>query len=499
MKNAKNKWWGVKDYVLTLLLLTLHVIIVVAFCLLTVYLNGNGKQDFVDFFTNWSSFKTFSNLIVEMIILGGILYVYFALEEGDFLFRRKNSCMLFLILEISLVANYLVGRYLGPSSGGNIRIYARPVALAAILSLYLIGNRRSAIFVNIVTALTTFVMDLFTNSNVEFTIIFASLVLNFASGIIAVYALDGITKRFRIFLMGVCISLPTVVSAFALEFMSTTSISDGLKLILFSLGSGVLSVVLMVVILPFFEIVFNVVTDFRLSEITSTDYKYMKELREQAPGTFNHCLTVASLAENCAAAIGENILKARAAAYYHDLGKLKEPEFFAENQKGYNPLEELSPELATDIIRSHARVGSEFIKERNLPEFLSDVASEHHGTLPIKYFFAKAKKYTENEIDLKDFSYPGPKPQSKIAAIIMICDASEAKVRTMNDRSGEKVDKAIKDIIEERMELEQFTDCDITLKELEIIRQSIVQALAGVYHSRVKYPKLKIKKEDVDD
>ncbi len=419
------------------------------------------------------------------------------MEHGDFLIRRKNAFMILLTLELALLVNYLIGAYLPGEN--NESIFARPVALAALLALYLVENRRSAIFMNIIISLMTFIMDLFTGAQVDTTIIFASMVLNFTSGVIAVYALDGITNRFRIFISGIAISLPTVVCAIAIRFTDEVGVTESVKLMLYCFASGVFSVVLMMLLLPFFEVVFNVVTDFRLSEITSTNSKYMKELREQAPGTFNHCLTVASLAENCATAIGEKVLQARAAAYYHDLGKIKEPEFFAENQKGYNPHDELSPELSTDIIRSHARVGAEFIKERNLPEFLADVASEHHATLPIKYFYAKAKKYTENEIDIKEFSYAGPKPQTKIAAIIMICDACEAKVRTMTDRSAEKVDKAVKYIIEERMDLEQFTDCDITLKELEIIRESIVSTLAGVYHSRVKYPKLKIKKEDVDD
>ena len=496
MTNAKNKWWGVKDYVFTISLLVIHFFIVIGFCILTIYLNRNGKEGFTEFFNDTEKRRSFSNLVIQMIVLTGIVYLYFALEHGDFIFRKKNSTMLLLVLEISLVANYLVGRYLPGSN--NISIYARPAALCGLLSLYLIADRKSALFMNMISSLMIFVLDIFTNSNVEFTVI-ATLILNFSSGVVAIYILDGITNRLRIFASGFIISLPCVTCVLGLEFMNFVNVKDNFTLMLYCFGSGMVSVVLMVMLLPFFEIVFNVVTDFRLSEITSTNYKYMEELRQGAPGTYNHCLTVASLAENCAASIGENILKARAAAYYHDLGKLKEPEFFAENQKGHNPLEELSPELATDIIRSHARVGAEFIKQRNLPEFLSDVASQHHGTLPIKYFYAKAKKYTENEIDLKDFSYAGPKPQSKISAIIMICDASEAKVRTMSDRSGEKVDKAVKEIIEERMELEQFTDCDITLRELEIIRESIVTTLAGVYHSRVKYPKLKIKKEDVDD
>ena len=493
MQSEKNKTWQAKDYVVTLLLFALHVIVTIGFCVLTIYLNVSGKSAFLNYFKNKETISEFTNLIIEMVIITGVLYVYFAFEHGDFLVKRKNAFMILTLLQVSLVINYFLGKYI---INEDYSIYARPVALTAILSLYLIGNRRSAIFMNVISALMTFTMDMFTCAGLENKVLFAELILNFTVGVIAVYVLDGITNRFRIFLSGIFISFPVVLCVMCLEAPNNYTLLENFKIILFCVASGMLAVVLMMLLLPFFEGIFNIVTDFRLSEITSTQSKYMKELKEQAPGTFNHCITVATLAENCASSIGENALHARAAAYYHDLGKIKEPEFFAENQKGYNPHDELSPELSTDIIRSHARVGAEFIKERNLPEFLADVAFQHHGTLPIKYFYAKAKKYTENEVDIEDFSYPGPKPQTKIAAIIMICDACEAKVRTMVDRSGEKVDKAVKEIIEERMDLEQFTDCDITLKELEIIRESIVTTLAGVYHSRVKYPKLKIIKED---
>ena len=183
---------------------------------------------------------------------------------------------------------------------------------------------------------------------------------------------------------------------------------------------------------------------------------------------------------------------ARAAAYYHDMGKLKQPEYFAENQTDYNPHDELSPELSTDIIRSHTRDGHDIILKYHLPEVLADVAMEHHGTMPIRYFYAKASKFTEGELDVENFSYAGPKPQSKIAAIIMISDACEAVTRTLVEKTTENVEKAVKDIIGERMKYGQFDDCDLTMNDLDIIRQTLVASLAGMFHQRVTYPKLKI-------
>jgi putative nucleotidyltransferase with HDIG domain len=250
------------------------------------------------------------------------------------------------------------------------------------------------------------------------------------------------------------------------------------------------------VILPVFETLFNVVTDYRLSEITDHKFKVMRKLIEVAPGTFNHCLIVSNLAETCATAIGESSQIARAAAYYHDIGKIRNPDYFTENQQGTNPHNELTPELSAKIIMRHTADGAEILRRYRLPQILVDVAQEHQGTMPIRFFYVKASKMTDGELDIKNFSYPGPKPQSKIAAIIMIADSCEAKVRTLKDRSHENVDRAIKEIIEERMDMEQFSDCDLTLKDISIIRSSLVNALAGVYHDRVAYPKLKIGKKN---
>jgi hypothetical protein len=168
---------------------------------------------------------------------------------------------------------------------------------------------------------------------------------------------------------------------------------------------------------------------------------------------------------------------------------------FSENQAGYNMHNELSPELSVDIIRSHTKDGAALIRKNHLPEFFADVAIQHHGTLPIKYFYAKALKLSDGELDQRDYSYQGPVPKTKIAAIIMIADASEAASRSLSSRTPQKVEELVRKLIEERLELEQFADCDITMRELSIITHTIAQSLSGVYHSRVAYPKLKISKK----
>lgn len=191
-----------------------------------------------------------------------------------------------------------------------------------------------------------------------------------------------------------------------------------------------------------FEAVFNCITDYRLRELTDHDAPLMRELKDRAMGTFNHSIVVAHLAEACAIALDEDTALARAAAYYHDVGKLRQPEYFTENQAGYNPHNELSPELSVDIIRSHAKDGYDLIRSKHLPKLLADVAIQHHGTMPIKYFYAKALKMTDGELNIEDFSYPGPKPQTKVAAIIMISDASEGDLanaaRPLARKGGER-------------------------------------------------------------
>lgn len=485
--NEKYIKWEVKDYFKIAAIFAVQACVLIAVLFGVVALNFS-DGGLADFFAKRETAVYSVYCVLTVVLLLLIFFIYYYSEQRDFLRKPVNAVMLFSIFTVSALICFGVGVY---------KTYARPFALCALLSLLLI-DKRSAIFNNSVFCIFMLLVDFVSGFNG--TQIFEynqsmviSLIINFISGTTAVFFIDGEGSRIKVLAMGFLVSVPVIISAICLEF--TTDYKALLEVFVSALASGLLSDGLMMLLLPFYEKLFNRCTDFRLSELTDHKSKLIKSLQQRAPGTFNHTLIVASLTEACANAIGENPLLARACAYYHDIGKMKNPSFFTENQQGRNPHDELTPELSTDILRGHVKDGVELITKNGLPEVLASAAAEHHGTMPIRYFYAKALKFTDGDLDISDFCYYGPKPRSKINAIIMICDASEAKARSINSRTHENVDKAVREIIEERMDMEQFTDCDITLRELDVIRNTITNSLAGIYHERVKYPKLKTRRK----
>ncbi len=433
-----------------------------------------------------------------VLLLFVITYFYFYFEDRNALTSGKTIALVFTVLDVYLILSCIIGY--------NLSVYARPVALVALLIFMLMG-RRNAIFLNIICALLVFVIDMFAAPEVSAKECYSSLIIAFSAGMISIFFCAQAKSRLRVIGIGVVIIVPIDIIIFLLEISAlagaTEEIVGGLSTsqrIFTQLGYGlfgaVMSAVLFLFLLPVFEWAFNCLTAFRLRELTSSEARLLKELKQKAPGTYNHSVMVAQLAEASAAAIGENVDMARAAALYHDLGKLHYPEHFTENQGDYNLHDELTPELSADIIRSHAKDGYTLIRNRHLPEFFADVALQHHGTMPIRYFYAKALKMTDGELNIEDFSYMGPKPQTKLAAIIMICDASEAAVRAVGARTPEAAEKAIRAVIEERMDLEQFSECDVTMADLTKIRLALVNALTGVYHHRIQYPSIKYRRTE---
>ena len=460
-----------------------NYILLFAVILLFMLLNSV-KEENTDFLPYMQGHIThFVYLLLCMFILFVVIYFYFLFENRQALTAAKNIWLVFILLDVSIIVCYLFGFF--------FNVYSRPVAMLALLALLLLG-RRAAIFLNVIFALMMFAIDHFTNFTVTGVNENAAVItplLTFSAGMIGIFVGAKVKTRVCSFLTGFAVCVPILVMIASLEY------GEGLELLysmLYGLEAGVCSAVLFMAFLPVFEVCFNCITDYRLRELTDHDAPLMRELKERAFGTFNHCIVVAHLAEACAIALNEDTALARAAAYYHDVGKLRQPEYFTENQSGYNPHNELTPELSVDIIRSHAKDGYELIRARRLPKVLADIALQHHGTMPIKYFYAKALKMTDGDVNIEDFSYPGPKPQSKIAAIIMIADASEAISRTLPDRTPERVESAVREIIEERVDMDQFDECDITMRDLTAIKEAIVNCLTGVYHSRVRYPKLKL-------
>lgn len=259
--------------------------------------------------------------------------------------------------------------------------------------------------------------------------------------------------------------------------------------VLLTIGCAYLPILLSQMLQPLFESIFNILSNAKLHELTDNNAPLIKKMNAEAPGTFNHCLAVASYAEMCAVAIGENPHLAKACAYYHDVGKTENPRYFSENQGEENPHDALLPERSAEIVRKHTTDGYELCEKYHIPAEIRDVTIQHHGTLPMAVFYFKAKKLTDSDVDENDYIYHGVTPESKIAAILMICDAAEAAIRSKGKPTAEEVSKLIGSIIADRIAKKQFDNCDITLKDLDIIKDTIVEVYGGVVHKRVKYPK----------
>ena len=261
---------------------------------------------------------------------------------------------------------------------------------------------------------------------------------------------------------------------------------------LFLLLSGFLSFLLPVILMPYLSYVFEDSSVLLWAELSNPNQPLLKDLITQAPGTYHHSLMVANISANCVEAIGGDSQLARVACYYHDIGKLEHPLFFIENLPGHmeSPHKMLSAEESVHIIFNHVTKGVEILKQHQLPQGVIDICAQHHGTTLMKYFYAEALK---NNPDVKeeDFRYPGPKPQTKEAAIINIVDSAEAATRAMKEPTLEKVEALVHSIIMNRLEDEQFVECDITMKEIAIVEKMIVTSLNGTFHSRIEYPTIK--------
>lgn len=258
--------------------------------------------------------------------------------------------------------------------------------------------------------------------------------------------------------------------------------------------SAVLAGVLMTGLLPFIEKLFDVQTDISLLELGDAAHPLLQELVRRAPGTYNHSITVASIAEAAAEAIGAHGLLVRVGAYFHDIGKIFKPDYFAENQRNTgNRHESLVPAMSTLVIVAHVKDGADLAHQHGLPQSLIDFIEQHHGTTLVEYFYRQATKQQEENpnpevVDETSFRYPGPKPQTKEAAVLMLADAAESASRTLVDPAPSRIEHLVSGLATKRLLDGQFEECGLTLQELHMIEESLVKSLTAVYHSRVKYP-----------
>jgi putative nucleotidyltransferase with HDIG domain len=309
-----------------------------------------------------------------------------------------------------------------------------------------------------------------------------------------VYAITSYRERAALLRAGLVVGGASALVALAVEAIARTRepwahslYGAGLAFLGGAVGVGLL----VSFALPLLEGVFRVLTDIRLLELSNVSNPLLSQLAVKAPGSYNHSLVVGTLAEEAAKSIGANSLFCRVAAFYHDVGKVRKPEYYIENQRGVNPHERLQPSMSALIISSHVKDGVRMAREARLPEQIVDIIPQHHGTRLMTYFYEKARKQAAasgTEINEADFRYPGPKPQTKEAAIFMLADGVEAASRTIDEPTPSRLKDAIHQIAGRIVLDGQLDECDLTFADLEKIEQAFHRTLVGMYHHRVDYP-----------
>ena len=356
-------------------------------------------------------------------------------------------------------------------------VYAVPICMLPLL-LRTFFDTRIALF-SLMIAL--FLLAFLVPNSFEF------MFLQMMAGILASLTVNDLYRRAKLF-----ISVGLIVGLYVVSYIAFTLIHDGnlnqlsYDVLLLFVVNG-LAILFVQPLIYIFEKVFGLVSDASLLELSDTNSKLLRELADKAPGTFQHSLQVANIAEAAANAIDANTLLTRVGALYHDIGKMKNPVFFSENQASYSPHDDLSSEVSAKIIIEHVLHGITLARKAKLPDRVVDFIRTHHGSTTVLYFYQQAKQ-NNDEVAIEQFQYPGPKPFSKETAIVMISDGVEAASKSLKEPTAEKINAFVDKIVQRLMDEKQFLAADITLREIETIKKVLVEKLISSYHLRVAYP-----------
>ncbi len=369
-----------------------------------------------------------------------------------------------------------------PYNDTTLWSFALPFAFASLL-ITLLADRRTALFAGLFVSLLA---GFLAPKPLEFAI------YSTISSAVAVYGIGIYRTRQSVTLAGGLVGVLSAMVAVALiSYMQMPFI---LNTIILAVGCGLLSGIITssvtAVFLPICETMFGILTDVKLLELSNADLPVLGQLAMKAPGTNQHSHAVGTLTESACRAVGANGLLARIGALYHDIGKLGAPEHFVENQLGKNPHDKLKPSQSAKIIVSHVTYGIKLGKEIGLPQRIIDFIPQHHGTRTLHFFLRKAQTESVDgeNVDENDFRYPGPKPQFKEAAIMMIADSCEAGARALQHPTPDNIRFIVTKIIDAILSDDQLDECDLTLRELTQIRESMIKSLVAIYHSRIEYP-----------
>jgi len=407
-------------------------------------------------------FLTFSLLLL-------FLYKYrFSIYENN----RKLTFIFFNIVFVVFVTTVLIGY-------NTALIFATPLCILPLI-IKAFFDARLGLFAHVLTVL---LIGFIVPNSFEFVF------LQIVAGIVTIQSIDQLYRRANLF-----ISVGQIVLVYLIAYIAFTIIQEGtfLKIDVLTIGLFLLNGLLMLFVQPLiyiYEKLFGLVSDVSLLELSDTNSKLLKELSDQAPGTFHHSLQVANLAEAAANEIGANTLLVRVGALYHDIGKLKQPKYFSENQIAPDsPHDSLTPKQSTKIIIDHVLDGILIAQKNKLPDRVIDFIRTHHGTSSVYYFYKKQLEFDPEGTNIEDFQYPGPRPFSKETAILMMADAVEAASKSLKAPDIGQLDLFIEKIISGKMEEGQFNASNITLAEIETVKKVLLRKLINVYQLRIEYP-----------
>ncbi len=424
--------------------------------------NGKGREVSLRLYIGYSL-----SILAGLFVLG--LYCY--------LFDKKlwaNNNELFLVGLIILLS------IIAAAGAKNISIYlillpafSMMVSIMVHPKIAIISNIISSIYISMITGFST-------------TMLVAMLI----TGITGALLVHNTHHRSTIVLAGLTVSITSVAVIISFGMIYNTETRELLTNALYGFVGGILSAVLTIGTLPFLEATFDIITPIKLLELSNPNQPLLRRLLIEAPGTYYHSILVGNLAEAAAEEIGANSLLCRIGAYYHDIGKLKRPYFFKENQiTKDNPHDKITPNLSTLIITSHVKDGIDLAAKSKLPSSVINVIKEHHGNTLVAYFYHKALNSESTDTVTEDkFRYNFPKPQTKESAIVMLADSVEAYIRSLTEPTKHQVEMGVRKIIKDKMQDDQLDETDLTLKDFDRIAKAFVKVLEGIFHDRIEYP-----------
>ncbi len=410
-------------------------------------------------------------VLIGLCIAGmGVYLVYFQRQEVK---RISSLLALGLIWAGMILATFAISR-------AGLSEYLIPIAVSSIL-VTILFNLSMGIFNTICLSVLLGVLGGF-----DFSLTF----VNLAAGMVTAYSVRRVHHRYDFYRPVLYGAVTYVVLIYLLEtlrFQDTGAI-------LASCGIGVLnaffSAILCIGLLPVFESLFGFTTDLTLLELSDLNHPLLRRLALEAPGTYHHSLIIGTLAEAAAESIGANSLLARVGSYFHDVGKIEKPEYFIENQTiARSRHDKLTPSMSALILESHVKLGRDLALEYDIPDKIIDFIEQHHGTTTMDFFLNKARRQSPDDlVPDEEFRYPGPKPQSRETAILMLADSAEAVSRTLDNPKPSRMRTAIHSVVRDKFEAGQLDECDLTLKDLGKIEAGFMHRLQGVFHKRVEYP-----------